>query len=163
MKTDLQITEKPAVVLTGCYVQALIPMTDFVLERDKREEVSRQDFIKCRNYANFLKQSLSMGMFIPCDLDGNILEPHIGGMREQDARIHQRYSEAKDRVIFEGFELADYGFNITNDISKTICFKDVLHVFWFSSITQTWTISKGLSTIEDLVKYGLTVKSAACT
>ena len=50
----------------------LISMTDFVLELETNEHWA-QDYTKCVKYANFLKQPLTLGMFVPCDEDGNFL------------------------------------------------------------------------------------------
>lgn len=152
-----------------CAGTKLISMTDFVLERDKSEEVCREDFIKCRNYANFLSKTFTLGMFVPTDLQGNVLEEpeSLKGFYETDLIgmnaeriLRESYLKAKERVIFEGFKLVDYG---KTDISKTISYENVLHTFWFSSITQVWTRSVGHKTIEDLTKYGLCVKLDACT
>lgn len=61
-------------------------MTDFVLEqRMTSEEISKSSFYDIQThickfydkvfaYANFLKQPLMPGMFVPCDLEGDILE-----------------------------------------------------------------------------------------
>ena len=59
----------------------LISMTSFVL--NKRKELLRHSEYKndlenyaniVYNYANFLKQPLNLGMFVPCDEDRNVLE-----------------------------------------------------------------------------------------
>lgn len=57
----------------------LISMTSFVLEQNKILEtyvnhLRKPLFERCVNYANFLKQPLNLGMFIPCDEFGNVLE-----------------------------------------------------------------------------------------
>lgn len=68
----------------------LISMTDFVLEQ-------RGDNLK---YAQFLKQSLNLGMFVPCDLEGNVLQdPGLIPSYEL-----QEYRKYKERVLFEGTE-----------------------------------------------------------
>ena len=108
-------------------------------------------------YANFLKLKLGLGMFIPCDKEGNVLEKpilndyvdaEIGCTEKQIYDIDcQQYQEALDRVIFEGFEyFNNYGdeciFNKNLNIKKEI---GQLH-------TQT---------IEDLTSLGLTIKESA--
>lgn len=53
----------------------LILMTDFVLEQQKAtasETPLLKPLKKIFNYANFLKQPLTLGMFVPCDLEGNV-------------------------------------------------------------------------------------------
>lgn len=92
----------------------LISMTSFVLEQNKILEtyinhLRRPLFEKCVNYANFLKQPLNLGMFFPCDEDGNVLEKPIHKFitRESDTISFDNYSEkyqiAKEKVLFEGF------------------------------------------------------------
>ena len=46
----------------------------------------------------FLKQPLTLSMFIPCDTDGN-------PMAEQE----KQYQKALDAVLFEGWRIAPYG------------------------------------------------------
>ena len=64
----------------------LISMTDFVLgiEQNSYTKTEKYNIIewqsKCESfdkiikYANFLKQPLKLGMFVPCDENGNVLE-----------------------------------------------------------------------------------------
>jgi len=91
----------------------LITMTDFVLaERDSRKAEVEKDndaywdetlidghphYIRMIKYAEFLKTPLSLGMFVPCDLEGNPLS--IG--RFEDHEAAHRYLEAKNRVLFK--------------------------------------------------------------
>lgn len=63
---------------------------------------------KIGNYGNFLDQPLSLGMFVPCDLEGNVFEiipfhEHKKGSIFEFMQ-HKLFEEAKDRVLFEGFE-----------------------------------------------------------
>jgi DNA-directed RNA polymerase delta subunit len=53
----------------------LISMTDFVLEQNK-EPYFYYDSLwnKVIAYANFLKQPLTLGMFVPCDSNGNVVK-----------------------------------------------------------------------------------------
>jgi hypothetical protein len=84
------------------------------------------------NYANFLKQPLTLGMFVPCDEDGNVLgkEPnedelckfcdYPGDKRHTNAHslgcegsrcestadnYTYEYNQSKERILFEGFEV----------------------------------------------------------
>ena len=66
---------------------------------------------KIFNYANFLKQSLNLGMFVPCDEDGDVLEkpedyenrlPNM--MTEYNDEVY-RYKQAKEKVLFKGFKI----------------------------------------------------------
>lgn len=109
-------------------------MTDFVLEQNEialskiitaETKDSISDCIDAdfnfrkiiSNYANFLKQPLTLGMFVPVDKHGVVLQPlqfcctgsdcgcmgmpvNVGSQGEID-----EYYEAKERVLFEGVEL----------------------------------------------------------
>lgn len=121
----------------------LIPMVDFVLSKAKSLGIggdTYQDFyLKISNYATFLKQSLKLGFFIPCDEnDVPLVEPkgwkayiQTNGWKSlhPDALIRCRnYAKAKENVLFEGFELkgdylylGDYSiFNIYNLCCYTV-------------------------------------------
>ena len=81
-------------------------MTDFVLENHGNQK----DYFKyiCFNCANFLKQPLELWMFIPCDCGGNIFEEPKWENEETDYEIQilvQEYQQAKERCLFEGFEV----------------------------------------------------------
>lgn len=103
----------------------LIPMTDFVLQRAEESilpltiietfkngaKITNQIF----NYANFLNKRLELGMFIPCDEDGNILEKfsksykgkyckHTGlPLDEKELNKIYDYNDAKENVLFDKF------------------------------------------------------------
>lgn len=62
-------------------------------------------------YTNFILKSLTKGMFVPCDRDGNVLEKpsirtmneyHSGGGDVLKDRIND-FHEAKERVLFVGY------------------------------------------------------------
>ena len=108
-------------------------MTDFVI--NKRKELLRHSEYKndlenyaniIYNYAQFLKHPLKLEMFFPCDEDGDILDepedyevrlPNM--MTEYNDEVY-RYKQAKEKVLFEGFEITDetefliskYGFSL---------------------------------------------------
>lgn len=67
-------------------------------------------FNKVVGYANFLKQPLQLGFFIPCDKDGKPLsEPYlIEGNEQYYGAEMDEYQQACDRVLFEGFEYKMY-------------------------------------------------------
>ena len=69
-------------------------------------------------HEEFLSQKLELWMFVPCDENGNVLEePNIkdafyGGnhfaVKENSTVYHRQndqYQKAKDRLLFEGFEV----------------------------------------------------------
>jgi len=89
----------------------LISMTDFVLEQSEIVENSgdflifKRSFIKIENYANFLKQPLTLGMFVTCDDNGNVLEEQmIFASDDKDyifeSKQFDKYQQAKERCLF---------------------------------------------------------------
>lgn len=96
-----------------------MPMTDFVLEQKKLicedyKTITEVFFNRIVDYATFLKQPLTLGMFVPVDEEGDILkEPRMIhrtiGFDEQDVfwdiNEVEDYRKAKEKVLFEGFEL----------------------------------------------------------
>ena len=102
----------------------LIKMTDFVIiqneklknPRDGHIPSGRLDYIMAiSNYANFLIKPLEMGMFYPCDGNGNFLKEKKpmemgGGLYDAKQFIdYQTYLEAKKKVLFQ-----DNNFSIPN-------------------------------------------------
>lgn len=98
----------------------LISMTDYVLEQnnkiENRDNIGlAQSHVKIVNYANFLKQPLKLGMFIPCDEnDVPLYEPKANNYNMQSDVAYDlfnentlEYQQAKERVIFDGFELVE--------------------------------------------------------
>ena len=92
----------------------LISMTVFVLEQSKRimnvEITHLESHNQIVNYANFLKQPLKLEMFVPCDDNGNVLEDIIGhGMIHNYSEKLKQYEQAKDKVLFDGFDIYSNG------------------------------------------------------
>ena len=89
----------------------LISMKDFVLEQCKLFSTYQIDYRDCllriENYANFLNQPLTLGMFVPCDLDGKVLTNPIDDKdwsnwtNEERSKICDNCEQAKERVLFE--------------------------------------------------------------
>lgn len=137
-------------------MERLISMTAFVLA----DMYSREGMVK---YANFLKQPLTLGMFAPCDDNGNILEEpntenHLHG---QDSFVYHRlqaqYQEAKKRVLFEGFEVKHEKF--MHDKLHFYIEHNGIKFMW--NFNNKWEFYKEFSTIEDLVKYNLVLTESA--
>lgn len=93
----------------------LISMTEFVLEQCNDENIaiaSESTMRVIKKYANLLRQPLTLGMFVPCDENGNVLEepkPQFGnwkvGVPIFDSEVEQKcidFEQAKDRVLFTG-------------------------------------------------------------
>ena len=100
--------------------------------------VTNREYRSLRNkYDSFLEQPLTLGMFIPCDDDGNFLEepkhePFQDRQKFDDKCIE--YQQVKERVLFEGFQNKKQPF------------------FPFSFENRT---------IEDLIRYDLTLTKSA--
>jgi hypothetical protein len=61
-------------------------------------------------HANFLKQPLKLEMFVPCDEEGNILEEPLAynfKSVELFTNYNIKYQKAKEKVLFEEFELKE--------------------------------------------------------
>ena len=117
----------------------LISMTSFVLEQNKILEtyvnhLRRPLFERCVNYAKFLKQPLTIGMFVPCDYNLNILEepifhePNCENEIGNYEKLIDEYYEAKEKVLFENIPIAQAKWLVNtfstieslSDISNTI-------------------------------------------
>lgn len=146
----------------------LISMTEFVLEISGKPIQGQWDDVdryhKIVKYANFLKQPLTLGMFVPCDEDGNVLEePKLVPVKEYIDREPdedyvpdlEQYQQAKDRVMFEGewkhsvddrYTYMNWCRNDKKDITvhmhscKTI--EDMLSKKWYKSLKLTPTALK---------------------
>jgi len=127
----------------------LISMTAFVLEQNnknsgkyKNEEASTLLFKLYKSifdYANFLNQPLTLGMFVPTDLEGSVLTKENSFL---SCNKGFEYGEAKERVLFEGFEIEKGELDrVTNG--------------------QVGFYPENFKTIEDLVKYNLNLTQQA--
>jgi hypothetical protein len=123
----------------------LITMTDYVLEENKDLSL-KNSFRQCINYAIFLKQPLKLGMFVPCDEDGNVL---ITPTEFNPIYWSEQYKKAKENVLFEGFEVKNH-----SNFKKSIGTKsNIFHVFWYQD--GRWVLSKCIKIIEDLARFNL--------
>ncbi len=149
-------------------------MTDFVLEqRMTTEQVNISSFQQIQNYINtyydrvyaytqFLKQPLKLGMFVPCDDKGNVLEDlkyccdgkHCGCMgMPVNVCSHKQIDEyyiAKDRVLFKGFEIHNRHNVIKRGLGIVIVFSGIISIL-IDGNNGLGGFSKNDATIEDLV------------
>ena len=81
----------------------LISMTDFVIQAYEEEMDCNISAIRVFEYAHFLKQPLTLGMFVPCDDDGNVLEiptkENSNNTIDHDSKLMD-YNDAKSKVLF---------------------------------------------------------------
>lgn len=113
-------------------------------------------------YANFLSQPLNISMFIPCKLVDSVwvvLPMHIFSDNPNKSMskmynehpLVKEYQEAKERVLFEGF-------NVDLNGTCIICISNENTSLDYSKSVNLFS---GLSIIEDLVKYNLTLTLTA--
>jgi hypothetical protein len=126
----------------------LISMTDFVLKQIKSK--SNYKIEKIDNYANFLKQPLELWMFIPCDL----IQGKIVILNEEN----NHYQQAKERCLFDGFEIIKQ--NFSGKDYRLVRNKDT-YVFFYDKIKNKWEQVNDYKTIESLVFYNLTITATA--
>ena len=146
-------------------------MTDFVLNQKQSESFNEKTFIneslisleKIRNYANFLKQPLNIGMFVPCDDEGNFFEePKIedyfdDGFNFEFNQKHfkdvvlKEYYKAKEKVLFEGIEFrTNGGVNFLTIKEDTFAFHDFN--IKFKNLTVEYLVQYNLQLTENAVK-----------
>lgn len=104
-------------------MKKLISMTDFVFEIGNLDKTTHgENLSSIYNYAIFLKQPLTLGMFIPCD-ENNIplKEPVMYYSEENIKRLKgieieianfannrvKEYQQAKEKCLFENFKFVE--------------------------------------------------------
>ena len=127
---------------------------------------------KHRKRVNFGRKKLELWMFVSCKfVDGVwvvLEEPNINDFKSKpfcktgECKAYfdelKEYQEAKDRVLFEGFEVKK-NFEDFNCLYK----KGFSQVYSFLVANRTFQIDfpSGATTIEDLVKYNLELTQTA--
>ena len=86
----------------------LISMTNFVLNAYEEDIDCALSALRMHNYANFLKQTLTLGMFVPCNENGNVLKiptkENSNNTIDHDTKLMD-YNDAKLKVLFNNFYL----------------------------------------------------------
>jgi len=114
---------------------------------------------------NFGKQPLELWMFVPVGEDGNVLEEPvysvccgrcINGLDECISDAMLEFQQAKERCLFDGFEIIDVtqNFKIINNTMLDCKFSA-------SMINNSWMINSIDKTIECLIKYNLKLTPTA--
>lgn len=113
----------------------LIPMTTFVIEYYSNEGYADlQTLNLMNNYARFLKQPLTLGMFVPIDAEGKVLkEPknykswkslEHNNRKDHDSspntsfEEYRIYQKAEENCLFEGFEVAYNGYSVVRIVAS---------------------------------------------
>lgn len=131
----------------------IISMVEFVLEQLVLLKNGEINILQFRNriekYANFLKKILTLGMFVPCDLDGNVIKEYDwvspDSVKWED--YEKELLEAKSRVLFDGFRLEnkhlwnkDKLFMISDDYNES--FSNIKTIEWLISITHEFELTE---------------------
>ncbi|MCA6066079.1 hypothetical protein JI747_002745 [Chryseobacterium sp. RG1] len=83
----------------------LIPMTTFVIEYYSHEGYADLQTLKLmKNYANFLKKPLRLGMFVPVDQQGNVLKEPKNYISWKTLE-HNSNGETVDTAAFEEYRI----------------------------------------------------------
>lgn len=135
----------------------LIPVEDYNILIDDKTETSIEYRLQTLDYAFFVKQKLTLGMFIPCDEEGNKIEqPTTYGERgsfvrgkEHERKIKQ-FKKAQEKVLFKGFQIKEVSNVLISILNKKI-------IIYFDIQDDTIMV-KGKSyykTISDLTQFNL--------
>jgi len=155
-------------------MKKLITLSDFVLEqRMTSEEIAKVSFSQIHDhifayydkvfaYTKFLKQPLALGMFVPCDEEGNVLKKYSGVSFDwhnvPQAIESDEYLKAKEKVLFEGWTHEDrYGWVQHHELGLEINTETgTLAIFHENGIGYGY-----VKKVEDLVSYALTLTPSA--
>lgn len=123
----------------------LISMKDYVIEFS-----NILNSAELRKYAEFLDQPLTLGMFVPCDEDGEVLEVpprsndwHYGILENWSDELTDKwnkYEAAKERCIFEvkGDCLEEMKMYCDKDIFETtITLEELVMVDVYPTLTKS--------------------------
>ena len=150
----------------------LIPMTDFVNNVGNMENYPSHEkaLSWIYDYATFLRQPLKLEMFVPCDEDGDILEkpedyekrlPNM--MIEYNDEVY-RYKQAKEKVLFEGFDVFNSATKnpdiINRNLGIIICFNSIISVMT-EGVNGYGGFSDNEILIEQLSQYNLELTPTA--
>ncbi len=111
-----------------------------------------------QNFDLFLSQTLELWMFVPCDEDGNVLKiiPFYEHKKGSDfeAMQHLKYNKAKERCLFEGFEVESVNENIIWITIKNFNSDNSNFSIQYAIKSRSFHYSfNEYKTIEDLIKY----------
>ena len=150
----------------------LISMTDFVIRKYKDELVHSgenwRDFLEkyariTKSYADFLKQPLQLGFFVPCDENGNVLEepkrwndylqfPDSFDGNKEWGELYN-YELAIERVLFKGFVFEESQKEALKNNTQLSVSIDTENSFYVTHrLNGKWHTWFNLKTVEDLIK-----------
>jgi len=150
-------------------------MTDYVLQFENLEP-ELPDYLSCIKYANFLREELNIGMFVPAKKVNGIWivleEPLQQSKKYKITNIKDKedfdskkwtadfveYQEAKENVLFEGFEIVD----LSDGVKRLTSPCGSYNLFWYSE-EKGWYYSRGVEgqKIESLVNEKICLTQSA--
>lgn len=140
----------------------LISTADFVLEQEKLLDIYINHdkgvlFERSAEHAKKLKRELKKSMFVPTDEDGDVLkeQPEYCFATEGSNHYieHKKYWEAKEQVIFEGFESYFEDGVINIKLGVIIKFGDTTTIMRVGELNNFNIVT----TVEDLIEYDLII------
>lgn len=141
-------------------MKKLIGMTDFVIEAEKIVTLKCWAFgtfyLNTIDHAKFLQQTPTLGMFVPTDEDGNVLEGKpLSPATDKEWDVWEKekdaFKEAEQRVIFDGWEFE-------SELENTVFIGRHIDSMVFTKGGKININGKNIETIEDLVPYNLILK-----
>ena len=87
----------------GIYLPTLSEFVKANFKRYDRVKIGRTEIVNdFWQYAKFITQPLTKGMFLPCDEEGNVLEFKISQYPNiENYEKHKIYKQALERVLFD--------------------------------------------------------------
>ena len=124
------------------------------------KSVSDSDYRRLRdNYDALLKQPLQLGFFVPCDENGNVLDPSDAFRSCEKGFV---YSKAKERVLFNGFvfeESQKEALKNNTQLSVSIYTENSFYIT--HRLNGKWHTWFDLKTVEDLIKCKIELSKTA--
>jgi len=156
-ETDENINEflKEEKTMEAIYLQS---MTDFVLKVVQTPNINEAicweqtegRLNKIYQYSLFLKQPLQLGFFVPCDENGNVLDPSDVFKSCEKGFL---YGKAKERVLFKGFVFEESQKEALKNNTQLSVSIDTENSFYVTHrLNGKWHTWFNLKTVEDLIK-----------
>ena len=118
----------------------LISMTDFVLYK-------KESHTQIMKYAKFLKQPLTLGMFVPCDEEQCMIDVnyrYTSDYEHLNKELDKRYEKAKERVLFKIIK--------PRLINKNL-FLYESYIYYSEGLVYENNDGRSLELIEDLISF----------
>lgn len=138
----------------------LIPITSRIKDIDLSHGSLHDKYNLIINYAYFIKQKLTLSMFVPCTGTSNVLELPKTKNYIDDFEFKQAmkgYEEVLSRVLFKGFEIKSVKF-IHNSIHHYLEINNIEIAYNYN---DKWEFEEKYKIIEDLTNLDLTLTESA--